>query len=338
MLTPDQIATGLKNPKKALRFIRNKTREQVNGHHPLYAVDALSLAVTSRYPWGTYVLDREWDVLVILDTCRVDALQEVAPEFDFIEEVESIWSLGGSSPDWIAHTFDERHRLTLQNTAYICSNPHGETVIDDQQMRRDKHSTAARRFYRWGSWNQVRPDEIGKFERLWQYESPKTQDGPELTHVRPRVVTDRTIDVMRSTDFDRVIAHYMPPHYPWISNAIAENREVKLHEQRPNKIPETSKQEVWNAYLDDLRWVLEDIALLLKNIDAETVVLSADHGDAFGEYRMYGHDPGRIHPKIRRVPWVETTATNQQTYEPTTELQEQTTGKTEEQLEALGYK
>jgi len=164
------------------------------------------------------------------------------------------------------------------------------------------------------------------------------QDGPELTHIRPRVVTDRTIDVGRSAEFDRVIAHYMPPHYPWISNAIRENREVKRHEERPSRIPDTSKEQVWNAYLDDLRWVLEDIELLLENIGVDTVVLSADHGDAFGEYRMYGHSPGRIHPKVRTVPWVETTATDEQTYEPTTEPVETRTGQTEAQLEALGYK
>jgi len=334
MLQPNKIVTGLKNPRKALRFVGRKA----SGLHPLYAVDALSLAVTSRYPWGTHVLDREWDLLVILDTCRVDAMQAVAPEFEFIDTVGQIWSRGGSSPDWIAHTFDKQHRSTLQDTAYLCSNPHGETVIDDQRMQPDKHPPAARRFYRWGSWNQIGPDELGRFERIWQYESPERMEGPDRTHVRPRVVTDRTIDVMRSAEYDRVIAHYMPPHYPWISNAIVENRELKRHEKRPNKIPETSRELVWNAYLDDLRWVLEDVELLLENVDAATVVISADHGEAFGECGIYGHSPGRIHASIRNVPWVETTATDRQTHEPTTDPIESVQGKTREQLEALGYR
>jgi len=328
-----KIATGIRNPRKAVSYLQNR----VDRLHPLYAVDAVSLAVTSRYPWGTHVLDRDWDVLVILDTSRVDAMEEVASEFEFVKQVDSIWSLGSSSVDWIAHTFDARYHSTLENTAYICSNPHGETVIDDRQLR-SKHSTAARRFYRWGSWNPVRPQGLALFERLWQCEPPNDQQGPETTHVRPRVVTDRTIDIMRSNEFDRVIVHYMPPHYPWVSNAIREDRDLYEHEQRPDRIPETSREQVWNAYLDDLRWVLDDISLLLENIDADTVAISADHGDAFGEWGIYGHSPGRIHGKIRRVPWVETTATDHETYTPSTERVEAEDSRTQEQLEALGYR
>jgi hypothetical protein len=31
------------------------------------------------------VYDLEWDTLIILDTCRVDALRTVADEYDFLE-------------------------------------------------------------------------------------------------------------------------------------------------------------------------------------------------------------------------------------------------------------
>lgn len=38
--------------------------------------------VSSRFPFGTNVYEKDWDVLVLLDTCRVDALAEVSGEYD----------------------------------------------------------------------------------------------------------------------------------------------------------------------------------------------------------------------------------------------------------------
>jgi len=61
--------------------------------------------LNTRTTIGTNVFTREWDVLILLNTCRVDALREVAPEYDFNEEVNSIRSVGGRSPEWVAKTF-----------------------------------------------------------------------------------------------------------------------------------------------------------------------------------------------------------------------------------------
>lgn len=99
---------------------------------------------------------------------------------------------------------------------------------------------------------------------------------------------------------------------------------------------------VWNSYLADLRYVLDDVELLLKNLDADTVIISADHGEAFSEYGVHGHEIGSFHPKVRTIPWVETSAVDEETYLPTIEAPETeselSTDEVEEQLSALGYK
>lgn len=326
----EMLSKGLSNPTRAYRYLRSR-------YHPLYALDNLSLAVTSRYPVGTHVLDREWDLLIILDTCRVDAMKAVAPEYEFIDRVNRIWSRGGSSPDWIAHTFNSKYKDTLKKTAYLTANPHAETVLDDQDYVPDKHTGAATRFYRYGNWDQVDPTDLGRFERIWKYEVNSQMEALG-GYVPPRTISDRGIDVIRNHDFDRVILHYMQPHYPYISNALEENRDLFEYEEGPINVKKYGRKKVYEAYLDDLRYVLDNVELLLKNVDADRVVLSADHGDAFGEYQMYGHDPGRIHPQVRYVPWVETSAKDQNTYTPTTEPVEQASRSTEDQLEALGYK
>lgn len=39
---------------------------------------------------GMNVFSRDWDLLVILDTCRVDGLNALVPEYDFLTKNEGI--------------------------------------------------------------------------------------------------------------------------------------------------------------------------------------------------------------------------------------------------------
>ncbi|MDZ7731077.1 MAG: hypothetical protein U5K37_09360 [Natrialbaceae archaeon] len=88
--------------------------------------------------------------------------------------------------------------------------------------------------------------------------------------------------------------------------------------------------------------MLDDVELLLENVDAETVAISADHGESFGEFWEYGHKTGSLNPYVRRVPWVETSATDTGTYTPTVEPPQEAESESdesvEESLEALGYR
>jgi hypothetical protein len=88
-----------------------------------------------------------------------------------------------------------------------------------------------------------------------------------------------------------------------------------------------------------LRWVLDSVSAVLRNIDADTAVITADHGEAFGEHGVYYHHAGALHPNIRRVPWLETTATDTGTYEPNfkPESGRESDRDLEEALAALGY-
>lgn len=327
-----RIQKAVSNPSKAYDYLKENFQ-------PIHLLENPYLFITSRHPIGTHVFDRDWDVLVILDTCRVDALRAVSAEYSFLNNIESIWSRGGTSPEWIAHTFDKKYSNELSNTAYITANPHAKTVLEDQKAM-PEHSPAARRFYRYGNWDPVSVEHLGLYDPVVSYQSEiKLQGVSNLGGVTPpRYMTDRTISVAREGDYDRIVAHYMQPHYPWVSNAITEGRDIQPHEERPERIKSEGREKVFNAYLDDLRYVLDDIKILLDNVDAETVAISADHGDAFGEYGIYGHGPGRFHPHVRNVPWVETTAEDSGEYVPNVQPPSTANDSLTEQLEALGYK
>lgn len=319
-------------------------------HNPSRTIDELVLYYLLRSPMttintqhtiGTSIFDKEWDVAIILDTCRVDALKSVADEYDFIQDVGSIWSVGGNSPEWVSRTFDKNHSDLIKNTIYLSANAHAQTILEDRNpYKNDKHLNykLLRHF------DTVTKDDLQDVEYIFKYE-PMGSSG-EYGHERggtpPRYVTDRAIDVGRNKDFDRLILHYFQPHSPWVSNAISQDRKLEKHEEGFSYITETGDVEsAWNSYLDDLRWVLDDVELLLENMDQEKIVITADHGDAFNEYGVMSHKIGAIHPKIRKVPWVLTSGTDTKTYEPTIEEPADSAVETEEindQLEALGYK
>jgi hypothetical protein len=297
-----------------------------------YAYLGLWHTVTSRYPVGTNVFDRDWDALVVLDACRVDALRAVADDYDFVESVGSIRSVGSTSHEWAAKTFTTDHREAIRSTGYVTGNGY-------------LHQAAVRDIYPpsggtaplgWPKWDVVDADEFAYVDQVWQ-------DGRDerVRTVPPRRMTDRAIEAGRTQDLDRLIVHYMQPHSPYIAEAVDGERidtdAVEFVDsigamRRGDLDPEVA----WDRYLDNLHLVLGEVATLLDNLDAERVVITADHGELFGEYGEYGHPDGLPFSEVRRVPWVETTATDTGAYEPTVERNAVETS-IEDHLRDLGY-
>jgi hypothetical protein len=327
----ENIRKGLKNPE---RILDNVVFE--------YLFRIPTVALNGYRTIGTNVFDRDWDVLIILDTARVDALREVKDEYDFIEDVGSIRSVGGASAEWLARTFDESHRDKIENTAFLSAQNHIQEILDTKAQYSNNKPFPIKMLRLMSS---VDINDLGKFEYIFKYETIGEDGsfGHKEGNTPPRYVTDRGIAVMREHDFERLILQYHQPHTPWFSKALREERQLKDYEYNwwDYYYQTGDLESIWEAYMSDLRFVLDDINILLENLDAEKVVITADHGEAFGEYGVLGHNIGSFHPKVRNVPWVETSATDKRTREPVVEKPNQTKmsrEKMDEQLKALGYK
>jgi hypothetical protein len=271
------------------------------------------------------VFTEDWDLLIVLDTCRPDALRQVADEYNFINEVESRWSVGSQSAEWIANTFDQYFSDKIKETAYITSNPHVRTVFENKLKKNHNMHNKKRisRIKKFGGC-PVATEQFSSYIPLYDV----SIDNPEFTCPDPRAVTDHTIMADRKGRHDRIIAHYMPPHTPYI--ATVSDGEVKFLDVARNASD-------FNAYIDNLRWALEEIKLLINNVDRERTIITSDHGENFNLRSIRpNHEPGMIDPSVRRVPWVETTATNSGNYEPDITDEENTTEVTDV-LESLGY-
>jgi hypothetical protein len=298
------------------------------------AARATALLPLSYYPTGTNVYDKEWDLLVVLDTCRVDALRAVAPEYEFLDEIASIWSVGSATRTWVANTFTPEYVDEVNETVWVSANGTEQHVFEWESPELYGELP----FQGLYGWDVVDESDFKHLDQPWKH----VHDNP-LSHLTlPGTITDRAVRVGRRMDAERMIVMYKQPHAPYCANALAEDRDLEPHEADPwqalrDGVPRST---VWEAYLDELRYGLDHVETLLRNVDAETVAITADHGECFGEYGIYSHPAGVPVPPLRRVPWATTTATDSGEYEPEIELPDDdgVSRSVEDQLESLGYK
>lgn len=266
---------------------------------------------------GTPIYDLDWDLLIVLDTCRVDALAAVAGEYDFLPEtIPAIRSVGSKTREWMTNTFTEEYADEVANTGYITFNGHSDELLTASDF-----------------------EYLGEVWRThWEI---------DLGGVPPRPITDYTIATGRASDPEYLIAHYKQPHQPYVhlDGFDPTNRQDDTANDRSGVFGaliegKFSREEIWDAYLDELRWALDDVEILLDNIDADQVAITADHGECFGEWGVYGHHGCMLVPELVQVPYVDgISATDHGEHEPDVALAEsEKTQDVDDQLRALGYK
>lgn len=304
------------------------------GERLAQAADSFLKVSSSWLPHGVDIFKQEWDVLVILDTCRADAMNQIAPEYEFLDTGTSVWSIGSATREWVAHTFTTDNLDVIENTALVTANASSRWALQDEAE--PDWPEFAKCLTRWDT---VDPEDFVEFDEVWRY-GPKN---PFTGTVMPCAVTDRAISTWRSTSADRMLVHYLPPHRPYGSRALRENRPLTDRESDPwtalkNGAP---RDDIWEMYLDELAFGLDSVRTLVDDIDADDIVITADHGEAFGEFGLYAHPMIPV-PCLREVPWIETAGNGQNKYKPQliqpAENDDNLASEVEKQLKALGYR
>lgn len=240
-----------------------------------------------RVNYGTNVFEESWDVLVILDGCRWDLMREVVSEYDFVDETTT-YSIASSSEEWMEKTFGE---VDTSDVGYVTGNPFSRQMLN--------------------------PNDFQLLDEVWEY---AVDD--EVRTIPADAVTDRTIRAHREVDPDRLIAHYMQPHYPFVPNPMDEGLPLEdfggsNHEDVWDKLRrgKVSREEVWEDYRSNLEYALDSVETLLRSVDGN-VVITADHGNLLGEFGLYGHPDYAPIPALKRVPWCRTTAEDERIHQP----------------------
>jgi hypothetical protein len=290
---------------------------------------------------GKNIFSEDWDVLIILDACRVDALRTVSQEYLFTEPVDSIWSVGSTSQEWLVNTFTYDHLDYISDLALITGNAWTESIFEKEMN--------------WGTWtvlnesiweessisNLIKRDIVSAsdFHTYLPVWEPEKRDGGNAAP-RAEEITDAAITVSRELSPPKMLVHYMQPHAPFFFDTDADESldeaDLRPFEALGKTITES---ELWGRYLNNLRYVLDSVKRLLRNIDADKVVITADHGELFGELGIHGHPAAFPHPAVRKVPWVETKAEDSGEYTTERTVKEflNISGDIEQRLKDLGY-
>lgn len=291
--------------------------------------------LTQKYiKLGTNIFEKNWDTLIILDACRTDAIKKVAPEYDFIESVDSIWSVGSTSKEWYVHTFQSRD---VTDVSLVSGNGWIKHLFETEPDW--KYWTATRNSI-WHSISALdaplqRP--LPASEDFYSYVPVVGDHGADLgTTPLPDEITDAAIHEHRTTAPKKMIIHYMQPHEPYVQKQNdGKLPDMHAHPLDSLKAGNASRKEVYSAYLENLREALNSVSKLLKNIDSERVAITADHGELFGEWNGYAHPAAFPHPAVRKVPWIITHASNIANEE--VDPPQQIEASAKERLSDLGY-
>lgn len=269
------------------------------------------------------ILDKEWDVLLVLDACRYDYFERIYD--DYLDgELKMAESPGTSTVTWLYNTFNG----DWKDTIYVSGNPWINSSGEDTALTRpilsDEFKDVGERFSdvvdMWDS-DLVPPDRISKAVR-------------------------RTL--MRNPD-KKIIGHYMQPHAPYLEEGLIKTGRHKkksgegnpsyfqkmfkyirdsagmimvktigwkwsvkvrrflgigTHSQVEEIKEKYSVDKLRELYMDNLRKALYSISELCNRLPLNVAVTS-DHGEFLGEDGLYGHHSECERSILKRVPWLE---------------------------------
>ena len=248
---------------------------------------------------GVYILKEQWDNLIILDDCRYDAFKEEFLKRKMKGKLEYRISRGTSTPSFLFENFDDRK---YDDIVYVTANPFIDKLLKNK-------------FY--------------KIIPVWK-------DGWDEIHhtVPPQIMYRYALYTMVKYPTKRIIIHFLQPHSPYPNGTGEVNAKEGMYNllgmlkdkkfKAKYKLDENYYAEQWpyigikplkinklkEGYKQNLQLVMPYIKKLIDILPGKTVV-TADHGEAFGEkihplipIRVYGHITGIRIPAIVKVPWL----------------------------------
>jgi hypothetical protein len=237
------------------------------------------------------LMDEDWDNVIILDACRYDLFEQTHTLTG--GDLEFRISPGSATPEFLQRNFEDQRYL---DTVYVTANPMYQTKgLEDV-------------FYK----------VVDVWDDHWD---------DELKTVIPESMVDPTIKAQEDHPNKRIISHFMQPHYPFIgeiANELGRQGGFELTYKRATgkdasrddptvwerlKHGEVSREQVWDAYRENLEITFPHVKSLLRQLDGKSVVTS-DHGNLVGEKifrfgtKLYGHPVGFRCEQLNKVPWM----------------------------------
>jgi len=224
-------------------------------------------------------------LIVILDACRWNTFAKV----NWLPgKLQKAVSAGSTTWEWAKNTFEGQY----PDTIYVSSVPY---ISGKYLPKLHQNYDASKHFFLVADvWD-------------WGY------DDNTFT-VLPKTVIKATITVYENylrPIGKNIIAHFMQPHSPMIGSppfTIA-TWEKETGQKMDGRFPKYEdicnwgmKDKLIEAYEGNLHFVLAEVEKLVTEWEGK-VIITADHGEGFGESGVFGHYAGIRTPELVEVPF-----------------------------------
>lgn len=243
----------------------------------------------------------DWDICLLLDACRYDVLQDISTN----AVVDQARSPASATPEFLRKA---QSAGVFENTVYVSGNP--------QSGKRPPSL-----------------NHIPVYETAWDDDLATVPPGDIYDVVRDYVGGDRP-----------VVAHTLQPHYPHICEIDGRTIPVPggthprfftdewYHGEKLQAILANGLIDIdfaRRSYEVSVRYAWERASEFAAELvsDGHRVVVTADHGELFGQWGLVEHPVGVSMDQLVEVPWV--------VFEPETGVE--TPESVSDRLVALGY-
>lgn len=216
------------------------------------------------------MLEKEWDVLIVLDACRYDAFTQA--ESNIVGELNTIDSGASCTAEWYKTHWSKENDVTL-----VSANPIPFTAQSDYAHENFKKSIRAWR----GS--EISPE--------YTLSLASGVEGRVLVHLVPPhlpFIGEEGVAFLQRWGTGREGRRGMTVY-----------NKVQAYGERGRW------DELWSYYIGSIEEALRIIATALPNMKGKKVVITSDHGELIGKEGRYDHPCGRDDDELRRVPWLE---------------------------------
>jgi len=241
---------------------------------------------------GDNFFEEDWDNLFLLDAARADLFED-AVDTNAFDSYSRTLSPGSSSAEWMRECFGD---TKYPDVVYVSGNPWVSRI-------------GANSFHKvYNLW----VDEFGLEENAEAEENIlKDHDPKGWGTIQAEWLAEVAYEAHQEYPDKRLVVHFFQPHAPCIGNADGTVKNEVDHTIGPGqnlRAGRVTRERVWDAYIDNLKYALTHAKELAENVGGKTVY-SADHGELMGEWlfpfpmRGYAHPSYLHHKKLLEVPW-----------------------------------
>ena len=280
-------------------------------------------------------LGADWDYCLVLDACRYDVFSRVYDEY-LDGHLEKRRSIGSSTPEWASRNFTGEHDI-----AYFSGNP----FINNLGIPLSELKWGASCEYEWTAsdhisqvfdvWKTGWDDDLGtvppegitrafrenreaadRAERtVLHYMQPHAPylsrgKGQKLKQIQKGIRKQGEDERSGAAEADggtlASVGDRLRTNVESVldGSELAQKAGLWLELDPADVVRNGTQQAALELYEENLRIVLEDIAEFVVELDGD-VVVTADHGEAFGEEGVWEHHIETHIPALVEVPWLE---------------------------------